>query len=161
MSGPTARLSLRCGGEIVSHMRKVRRIDRVVAPWRRREVKVKLLCGGKAFHFEQAATEEENITENGDIRQVRETAIEIEPSDFEISDDLSRCFFGSPGRMEPCARCKARRRSMLSCRVKRAHSNFDYDCSSTFKGIGGGRWSSSRSSSRRNGVDCSERKWRK
>ena len=142
ISGPTARLTLRCGGEIVSYTRKVRRTDHVVAPWRRKDIKVKFLCGGKTFHFDQALdcedeTSASDRTEKCDMRQVRETSIAIETSDFEVSDDLARCFFGRMGRRQPCARCMARRRSLLSCRVKRAHSNIDYDWASTFKGLGG------------------------
>jgi len=64
-------------------------------------------------------------------------SLTFKKADYEGSDTLVRFLYGRPGRMQPCARCQCYKRSLFSCRVKRGHSNVDFDWISTFKGKGG------------------------
>ena len=63
--------------------------------------------------------------------------VDFKPEDYENDFTLSRLFFGKPGRMDRCIRCAARHRTMLTCRVRKGHSNIDFDLVGTFKGAGG------------------------
>jgi PHD-finger/Bromodomain len=55
------------------------------------------------------------------------SSLGFNPDEYEKNDELSRLFFTRPGRANACVRCQAHKRSMLSCRVLRRHSNPDFD----------------------------------
>ena len=65
----------------------------------------------------------------------------FEQQDYENDSDLVRTFFNlGPNRVNACARCKLSKRSLLICRVRKAHSNVDFDlteCVDKFGGIDG------------------------
>lgn len=76
------------------------------------------------------STERSNIT-------VVQDRIDFNLSDYEGNPFLTRLFFGKPGRMFPCVRCQVYKRSMLTCRVRKGHSNFDFDLAGHFRASGG------------------------
>jgi hypothetical protein len=139
---PTMRLKITCGGEIVSHRKQVMRIDHCTADWNDETVKVKFISGNKVVPFLRKIDPEVlplsgKKSAKREIKHIVETSVAIKPSDFEGGGALAPFFFGRPGRMEPCARCQAYKRSFLACRVKKEHSNIDFDWVSAFKGVGG------------------------
>lgn len=76
-----------------------------------------------------------NIILDGDVNMAKPFI--FEPSDYVNCKDLIKLFFGKPGRSGACARCQARRRSMLACRVQRGHSCPDFNWMEDFRGFGG------------------------
>lgn len=74
---------------------------------------------------------------NKDLDRVILDNITVNSADYEKSEALVSFVFGRPGREHPCARCQAYRRNLLNCRVKRSHSNIDFDWIEHFKGRGG------------------------
>ena len=134
---PTVQVQLRCGGDIVSYNTSVKRIASRVAEWKGNDIKVKIRCGGKSFFLDKPLDTSKELDGDDNILEIPLSSIAIEASDFEGNEELVRFFFGRPGRTEACARCKAYGRSLLACRVRRAHSNIDFDWISVFKGIGG------------------------
>ena len=70
-------------------------------------------------------------------KKARESLVVYTPDDYMASRSLIPVLFGKPGRMTPCARCQVYRRSMLVCRVQKAHSNADFNWLETFRGTGG------------------------
>ena len=52
---------------------------------------------------------------------------------------LLGCFYGRPERRYPCARCQVYGVSMFTCRVRRGHSNPDFNLLLNFSNLGGVR----------------------
>jgi len=51
----------------------------------------------------------------------------ISPDDYENNETLTKNLFGKRNRRYPCVRCRAANRDYLSCRVKKGHTNPDFD----------------------------------
>jgi hypothetical protein len=63
--------------------------------------------------------------------------IQIDPVDYENNATLVAYFFGKPGMVASCGRCSAYGRSAMSCRVRKNHSQPDFDWATVFQGTGG------------------------
>lgn len=137
-TGQMVSVKVRCGDEYVSVEKDVPPLSRATAVFEEEDVDVRIVC------------DDESITENidaflsrmiprhrKDYFSVTEEALILRKEDFDGNEDLVRFFFGRPGRKKACARCYAHRRSLLSCRVHRAHSNIDFDWIETFRGYNG------------------------
>jgi hypothetical protein len=61
----------------------------------------------------------------------------FEHKDYENNDALVKLFFGLPGRMAACARCRAYGRSTIVCRLYRRHTLPDFDWNLVFQRSGG------------------------
>lgn len=61
----------------------------------------------------------------------------FEHRDYEDNEALVKLFFGHPGRMASCGRCRAYGRSVIACRLYRRHSLPDFDWNEVFRGTGG------------------------
>jgi Bromodomain len=90
-------------------------------------LRIKIVCGGGFFSFQDLKD-----SQQPPILKIKYTfqasrPLRFEPDDYERNDELSRLLFRRPGRAEACARCQAYRRSMVSCRVFRKHSNLDFN----------------------------------
>ena len=78
-----------------------------------------------------------------DVAEISDEDIDIrngfifEPADYVDNKALIKTFFGKPGKYDTCARCHVDRRTMLSCRVLRAHSSLDFDWVEVFRDVGG------------------------
>jgi hypothetical protein len=66
------------------------------------------------------------LTKTGLVRIV-EDAMRFDGKVYERAEALVRFLFGRPNRMDACGRCQGYKRSLYVCRVKRAHSNPDFD----------------------------------
>ncbi|GKY91187.1 hypothetical protein MPSEU_000091400 [Mayamaea pseudoterrestris] len=99
------------------------------------DIRVSIKCGNKA----QGKTTASLAGKLGDAALVRKVddAIMFGNREYESSDSLVKFIFGRPGRKEPCARCQAHRRTYFTCRVRRSHSNPDYDWVANFEGANG------------------------
>ncbi|CAB9514023.1 PHD [Seminavis robusta] len=64
-------------------------------------------------------------------------SVTFEIGDFENDSALSRLCFGRENRNNPCARCSLARKSFVSCRVIKAHSNVDFDLAACLRDAGG------------------------
>ncbi len=60
-----------------------------------------------------------------------------QPDDYQDNDELLRALFCKPKRTNVCARCKVGRNSLLSCRVRKAHSNLDFVWTEFLINVGG------------------------
>eukprot|EP00978_Attheya_sp_CCMP212_P018016 scaffold48788_cov42-Attheya_sp.AAC.1 len=61
----------------------------------------------------------------------------LEPQDYEGNCNLVSALFGTVGRKDACVRCKVNQRSMLYCRINRAHSNPDFNWINCLGDMGG------------------------
>jgi len=59
------------------------------------------------------------------------------PSDYINNDELIQAFFCQAQRKDVCAWCKLNRNNVFTCRVRKAHSNFDFIWAEYIKSIGG------------------------
>ena len=59
------------------------------------------------------------------------------PLDYLHNKHLIKTFFGKPGASDACTRCQVYRRSMLTCRVQKAHSCPDFNWVENFRDVGG------------------------
>lgn len=135
---PTGKLRVVCGGERFTYTKQVKMVTQREASWNENLVKVKFICNKRPVpNDEDVDTEEACLIPRAQLKSVVEDCIHVHPHDFEESASISQFFFARPGLTEPCARCKAYKRSFLNCRVRKAHENKDFDWLSTFKGTGG------------------------
>ena len=75
---------------------------------------------------------------NAPVLEVDTTkSIQIDPIDYENNDTLVAFFFGKPGMVASCGRCSAYGRSAMTCRVRKNHSQPDFDWAYVFQGTGG------------------------
>ncbi|KAL7579034.1 hypothetical protein ACA910_019074 [Epithemia clementina (nom. ined.)] len=155
------RLKVVCENETVSVERHFERITRVPAVMFGKDVSVKVVLDNKEIIFLNKARSSDTVEvlskEGESIKIVvvcdgerlsvplippssaltlNVEAIQFEESDFEVSEPLAQFFFQRIGRRNPCARCLAFRRPFISCRVRRGHSNCDFDWVEFFSGIG-------------------------
>ena len=103
------------------------------------EAPVRITCGGKPYG---KASDDDLVAalsgRLGDSTLVRkvEDSMRFGMKDYEANESLSKFIFGRPGRRDPCARCQAFKRSFFTCRVRRSHSNPDFDWLVHFAGVG-------------------------
>ena len=158
---PQRRLKVVCAGSPVCVERYYEKISRVAAEFAGKDVSVKVTLNNKEIVFLNRArcrsSAEARLLDGDSLKMrivcdgeqvsvpscslgstlaINEDRIRFEESDFEAEESLTQIFFGRPGRMKPCARCLVHRRSLLSCRVRRRHSNCDFDWMSFFVEIG-------------------------
>lgn len=99
-------------------------------------VRLKIISGGRLIKSGERSYADALVPEPlGNFKLVRRVDTSIflsRNTDYEGNDSLVRVLFGRPGRMNACSRCQAYRRSMYTCRVKKSHSNVDFDWVSTF-----------------------------
>jgi hypothetical protein len=164
-SVPTTKLAVICGGQRMQYETYVTTLKRAVGTRDGSDVKVRVMVEGKEVHIDREVPRKSDVaaalngvnislkaTVNGEevsvpdrarlgrdepVREVINDFIAIRERDFEGNDTLARFTFGRPGRMSTCARCQAHRRSMLICRVRRGHSNPDFDWIGFFDNFGG------------------------
>ena len=137
---PTIKVRIKVDGEDISCTKQVTIIDRCIAEMNEKEIKVKLTSDGQVVPFyKEIDPSDANTSKQTKKKRKRivQTCIPIEQSDFEGSDILSQFCFARPGSRQPCARCAVHKRSFLVCRVKRGHTNSDFDWVSAFRGVGG------------------------
>ena len=154
-------LKVTCGGENVAVERHFQKVSVVPAQVGEKEVSVTVVLDNRPIVYlnkapcrdslEASVSDDKNetVTVRCDGETVSmplvpaesavtllENSLRFEECDFEANDSLARIFFGTPGRMQPCARCQAHRRSLFSCRVRRRHANCDFDWRSVFNDSG-------------------------
>jgi hypothetical protein len=137
---PPVEVSVVCNGKTVEYDRFVSTLTRATADMNGKTISVKIVCGGRPVTFEKTISPEADANSsegNTKVVRVKAKSVMFEPDDYEGSDSLARVFFGSPGRMQPCARCQAYRRSLAVCRVRRGHSNSDFEWPTFFQGLRG------------------------
>jgi hypothetical protein len=103
------------------------------------DVRVAVICNGKAMGKNSHKLVAAVPGRLGDKTLVRKVtnSIMLGTKDYEAGEDLVKFIFGRPERMGSCARCQAFRRSLFTCRVRRSHSNVDYDWVEHFENGGG------------------------
>jgi hypothetical protein len=96
----------------------------------------KLTCDGKIV------LKENDLESNAEIASKTyavpvENVVRFGLINFEKNDELAECVFRRPGRRAPCVRCQVYGASFFNCRVRRCHSNPDFDFMENFKNFGG------------------------
>jgi hypothetical protein len=154
---PTIKVKLSFGGKLLMTKMRVSVDKFAVGFLGTKEVNLKIRLNGRQFTMERAApqlltgssalndlsTNDTNTRDSTKVAKGREfkhvlcDSVCFDHEDYEGKDSLVKLFFGKPGRLHPCARCQAYRRSLLSCRVRRSHSNVDFDWVENFSTTGG------------------------
>jgi hypothetical protein len=144
-SYPPVKVKIMCNGRVVEYDKYAVTLTHAIAEKDGRDIRVTVVCDGQPFTVKRSippASKAVSVSEGKQEKVVRVKAnyIMFGPDDYEASDPLGKVFFGRQGRMHPCGRCQTYKRSMLNCRVRRGHSNIDFDwptfCQG-FEGIGG------------------------
>jgi len=132
---PSVNVSIVAGDKVFTHPDQVVRIDTRPVVLREERKKVKVFCGGQHYPWFRDVNEED--TDEGKIVKMTKTCIMVEPHELATTASLQKAFFGRPGNTDVCARCRVYHRSFFACRVRRSHTNMDFDWASTFRGVGG------------------------
>ena len=103
---------------------------------------IRITCNGEPF-----VPEEENPVAEPEFTLLDPNATERPPTnsgkiklgwrEFEKNENLARCFFGRQYRLFPCVRCQVHGIPFVTCRIRRGHSNPDFNFLQNFKDIGG------------------------
>lgn len=137
LTNEITRVRVRVGGKLVTREKDISPPTRAHAMFEGKLQKVSFRCDGKVVKGDINAVRARRSRWAPPVSTSTQEFMSFEREDYEGNDDLVKFIFGRPGRMDPCARCLAYRRSLLVCRVLRAHSNTDYDWVQNFGGVGG------------------------
>jgi hypothetical protein len=139
---PTMTIKVKCAGKTITHCKNIGICRHRVIEMEGKLRKVRVFCEGRLFAHEHCLddlSESNNQEPSYHIDETRLLAvnnISFPADELERNSHAAQFFFGRPNKSQACARCQVKGRSFLDCRVRRHHSNIDFNWKTEFQAFG-------------------------
>jgi hypothetical protein len=139
---PAMTIRVKCAGKTITHCKNVGICRYRMVEMEGKTRRMGVCCEGRSFAYEcclDVLDESNNQEPSHHIEATKVVAVDcicFSADELERNSRAAQFFFGRPGKSHACARCQVKGRSFLDCRVRRHHSNIDFNWKTEFQAFG-------------------------